>query len=102
MLAGRVDHPLMRGQGIGACLMAHALWAVQRSTSDLAILEAYPEKTIFETECPPRNVRAVSKLRIVTLLTKKGSPTFIGEPFYFVHSIWSLFCELSPRLQARS
>ena len=55
-------HPAFRGQNIGARLLAHALFHLHRCEFDLAVLEAFPMKTIFDSKVPPRTVAAVRKL----------------------------------------
>lgn len=55
-------HPLVRGEALGAKLLAHALWVLSRSTGDLAVLTALPARTRFEPKEPPRTAAAIQGL----------------------------------------
>ncbi|MDB4893579.1 MAG: hypothetical protein JWL61_5434 [Gemmatimonadetes bacterium] len=58
-------HPRARGQDIGIKLLAHALWALHRSRSDVAILEAAATTTYFDQvekiEQTPESFRALCR-----------------------------------------
>lgn len=56
-------HPAVRGQALGAKLMAHALWALSRAPGDLAILDAAPIASWFDARTPRQTVRGVRALR---------------------------------------
>lgn len=57
-------HPRARGQRIGLQLLAHGLWALHRSTCDLAVLEAAAVRTEFDADEPeqsPESFRALCR-----------------------------------------
>jgi GNAT superfamily N-acetyltransferase len=57
-------HPAFQGQQIGARLVAHGLWALHRSTGDVAILLAKPSKNAFtgeESRCGVRDIRRLAR-----------------------------------------
>lgn len=57
-------HPLLRGQGIGRRLVAHALWENVRQDDDLATCIASPESTIFtrNRRAPAHTTKAVQRV----------------------------------------
>lgn len=58
-------HPRARGQDLGIRLLAHALWALHRSSDDVAILEAAAISTYFDgkakVEQTPASFRALCR-----------------------------------------
>jgi predicted N-acetyltransferase YhbS len=48
-------HPRARGQQIGLQLLAHALWSLVRSSSDLVVIEAAVVRTEFDAVTPEQS-----------------------------------------------
>jgi GNAT superfamily N-acetyltransferase len=55
-------HPHVRGQDLGVQLLAHGLWALRRSTSDLAVLEAAAVRSHFDWQKPEQTRESLRAL----------------------------------------
>lgn len=55
-------HPAFRGRGIGVRLLAHSLWLLSRSCSDLALALAKPMKGLFDSEAPDCSAASIKRL----------------------------------------
>lgn len=61
-IRGLSVHPAFGGQQLGARLIAHALWAMQRCTGDTAVLLAKPTENYFTAGEPACGVREIRRL----------------------------------------
>lgn len=61
-IRGLFVHPAFQGQRLGARLLAHTLWAMQRSTGDTAILLAKPVQNFFAPDDPACGVEEIRRL----------------------------------------
>ncbi len=61
-IRGLSVHPAFGGQQLGARLVAHALWAMQRSTGDTTVLLAKPTENYFTAGEPACGVREIRRL----------------------------------------